>query len=464
MKLKENYSLSKKIKRVFFENFSLSVLLLPYLIMNSVDDEIGYKLFLFSFIPILIIIDLFFEKINHIIKIFIYSSFFYFFYSYIIYTDSYYYLQGLPFRYFSLFFLSISFLIFYFFRNLKSKRFLNVVILVFTFLTLINIFIPSFTSRINNLNEGFEAKKIVFNSVIEDRYKPIILIVCDELGTSNEIFKITKSKRDFDFDSLLLSKNYIVKENFYSHTKSTKISMASMFNFNLQKNQYIREQENRTDKFRTTTKLKNLFKYNSLTDSLNNYNADSFSYGLLNFPRGSLVTEKVNHLWGALSFEPFIYFFKEDSFLSDFFYKSVLNFLDKKLSLENNFFFDLSRKNTLNDLKEIDFKKKSFYYFHYYAPHDPYSFFNEFEEDDKLSKFENYINYRRFVLKKLYQQLDNEKFQNARIIIVGDHGLRDTKNVDPLNSFGAFYGFKSIDVNEIKSPQDIGHLVLHYLK
>ena len=62
------------------------------------------------------------------------------------------------------------------------------------------------------------------------------------------------------------------------------------------------------------------------------------------------------------------------------------------------------------------------------------------------------------------KQLDNEKFQNARIIVVGDHGLRNTKNVDPLNSFGAFYGFKSIDINEIKSPQDIGHLVLHYLK
>ena len=86
--------------------------------------------------------------------------------------------------------------------------------------------------------------------------------------------------------------------------------MASILNFNIQNNVYIKDQEEKTDNFRTTSKLKNLMKFNSLTDSLNKYNIKSYSYGLINFPRGEKPKEKINHLWGALSFEPFVVFLK----------------------------------------------------------------------------------------------------------------------------------------------------------
>ena len=35
-----------------------------------------------------------------------------------------------------------------------------------------------------------------------------------------------------------------------------------------------------------------------------------------------------------------------------------------------------------------------------------------------------------------------EKFKETKVIIVGDHGYRGNKEVNPLNTFGAFYGFK----------------------
>ena len=73
-------------------------------------------------------------------------------------------------------------------------------------------------------------------------------------------------------------------------------------------------------------------KFNSLTDSLNKYNIKSYSYGLINFPRGAKPKEKINHLWGALSFEPFVVFFKNENYLSDRFFL-IECFLKKNLHL-----------------------------------------------------------------------------------------------------------------------------------
>ncbi|MDG2397251.1 MAG: sulfatase-like hydrolase/transferase [Flavobacteriaceae bacterium] len=461
MKIK-NHTYFKKTREILYDNFSLTILLLPYSVLNSLDNEIGIKFNLLFFLPLFILIDFALIKTNHLIKTILFSFTFYFFYSYLIYTDSYYYIQGLSFRYFSLILIIIFTFIFYKLSNKKAKNFLNVVILIYSLLAISNIFITPLI-KIKTQKHNLKTDKIIFNSLIKEKEKTIILIVCDELGTSNEIFNITKSQRDLEFNNELESLNYLVKKDFFSHTKSTKISMASMLNFNLKNNQYIIEQEQKTNNFRTTTKLKNLIKYNLLTDSLNKFNRKVFSYGLLNFPMAKTKNNQINHLWGALSFEPFVYFFKNQSVISDFFYKSVLNFLDKRISLGNNF-FDNSRKKTLHYLKQINFEKKSFYYFHFHAPHDPYSYFDEFVENKKINRFQNYINYRRFMLKKLANKLKLEKFKNTRIIIVGDHGLRDHNIINELNTFGAFYGFNKIDVEKIKSPQDISHLILHYLK
>ena len=104
MKLNENYTFLKRIKLIFYDNLSLSILVLPYLLLSSLDDEIGIKLDLFLMIPVLILLDIIFLKFNRFFKIILYTFVLYFFYSYLVYTDSYY-LQGLSFRYFSLIFI-----------------------------------------------------------------------------------------------------------------------------------------------------------------------------------------------------------------------------------------------------------------------------------------------------------------------------------------------------------------------
>ena len=38
--------------------------------------------------------------------------------------------------------------------------------------------------------------------------------------------------------------------------------------------------------------------------------------------------------------------------------------------------------------------------------------------------------------------MPKKKFKETKVIIVGDHGYRGNKEVNPLNTFGAFYGFK----------------------
>ena len=73
------------------------------------------------------------------------------------------------------------------------------------------------------------------------------------------------------------------------------------------------------------------------------------------------------------------------------------------------------------------------------------------------------MSYRRFILGKLTSILENEKFENARVIIVGDHGLRDTGEFDPYQTFGAFYGFDEKDIMKLNVVQDVGSLIDKYL-
>ena len=78
MKLNENYTFLKRIKLIFYDNLSLSILLLPYLLLSSLDDEIGIKLDLFLMIPVLILLDIIFVKFNRFLKLFYIHSYFIF--------------------------------------------------------------------------------------------------------------------------------------------------------------------------------------------------------------------------------------------------------------------------------------------------------------------------------------------------------------------------------------------------
>ena len=76
------------------------------------------------------------------------------------------------------------------------------------------------------------------------------------------------------------------------------------------------------------------------------------------------------------------------------------------------------------------------------------------------SYFDEFIKYRRFTVDKLLEILSNKKFNNARVIITGDHGFRGTSkaasNINPNHT--SLYA-KGMDISKIKTVQDIAYLI-----
>ena len=56
--------------------------------------------------------------------------------------------------------------------------------------------------------------------------------------------------------------------------------------------------------------------------------------------------------------------------------------------------------------------------------------------------------------------LQDSNYQNRlKIIITGDHGFRSDPQINPYNTFAAFYGFEKNEIDQLKSVQDIGKLI-----
>ena len=196
---------------------------------------------------------------------------------------------------------------------------------------------------------------------------------------------------------------------------------------------------------------------------------NSHSFAKVDFRLGKAY-ENFFFPWENIGFSEFNTLFENSKMLKTFFSKSILSFIDARISPTN--VNDYNRKQIFDNLSSIKFEKESFYFFHLDAPHPPFSYFKEFPELDvdynlKKNSNEDYINsyvsYRRFILDKLSSILDDKKFEKTRVIIVGDHGLRNTKEFDPYLTFGAFYGFDEKDLIKINEVQDVGSLINSYL-
>lgn len=102
---------------------------------------------------------------------------------------------------------------------------------------------------------------------------------------------------------------------------------------------------------------------------------------------------------------------------------------------------------------------KTFIYVHLLMPHSPMVLTPEFPLR-KLNNLANYEAYWKFTNHKLEALLkDLCKENKYKIILTGDHGLRNDKRINFHQTFSAFYGFKPSEINRIKSVQDIGSLI-----
>ena len=448
--------------------FSVLLITLPYLLTKYNDEYFLYFLLLPSII-IVSILDYLIKNLNGIIKICVLVFFSFFFYSLIFYTDTLNLYHNLKFRYFSLILVLILFTTFYLIFKFKKERFLNVFLLVFSVLAGITANKSSY-SDINELRSSLELNhnKLKFNSSPNENNKPLVLIIVDELAPSKEVFNFTNSDREYQFDEFLINKNFIVKSHIKTHSRKTKISVSSMLNFNLGDSKWIKEYELKNEFASTSENFNSLLRNSLLVESLYKKKINSYSFGKVDFKLGVVNKNNFFYPWENIGFTEFNVIFENNKALKSFFSKSVLSFLDSRLNSEIP--EDYNRKQIFEILNLTQFKNNSFYFFHLDAPHPPFSYFDEFpkldvnlDEDSNEDYINGYVSYRRFILGKLTSILENEKFENARVIIVGDHGLRDTGEFDPYQTFGAFYGFNDKDIMKLNLVQDIGSLIDKYL-
>jgi hypothetical protein len=96
-------------------------------------------------------------------------------------------------------------------------------------------------------------------------------------------------------------------------------------------------------------------------------------------------------------------------------------------------------------------------------PHAPFVYSQEFINCNTTTS--NYIKYWRFTNQKVLKILKKLMISNKyRIIITGDHGYRSESKISGNNTFAAFYGFNKIDIDKIKSVQDLGSIINGYFK
>ena len=124
-----------------------------------------------------------------------------------------------------------------------------------------------------------------------------------------------------------------------------------------------------------------------------------------------------------------------------------------------NFKVNKFRSDVFNKLSSENFKPNTFYYYHFLAPHEPFTWENEYEKayTSKAPEkyFQDYLNYLNFIEIKIYELIKDDKFKNCRIIISGDHGLRNSKgNANYTSAF--YYGFDNANIEKI---QDLGYLI-----
>ena len=440
---KNNYFLEAKLLLVFF---------LPFLVecLFSESVNIYSTLFLFAF---LIVVDVFFKnKYNA----FLLAILVYVFYSHTAYIDSLSTIHNLRFRFFSVCFISFAYLFLLIYDKLViNYKYLNSFLFVFALSKCLSIlFIAEISSEgeIKQFNSSTE--KIEFNGDYRNE-QPVIFILLDELSSAKEIFKHSNDSLAFEFGLSLKEMGFTEIDDLRSLSSHTKYSLPSMFNFNLHNAQSVRIiDEDTTEGFKKSIinkKFISLFEDNLLVDSLLKKNIEVNSYGLVDFRKSKKALFN-NFVWQST--------FELKSGLGIF--EGLIQrtaygyYLKKKLWGANYYPF---REQAVQKFKSFQPQKNNFYYFHFLFPHSPFVYKNEYDRLNVESEIDEYIAFRLFSLRKMKELLNDKKFNDTRIIIIGDHGYRNDPRIDKFSTSLYLKGYDGISINNDFVAQDIGFLI-----
>ena len=435
---------------------------MPYTIYSLLEIKGGIIEFIFLIGSIILIGNIFkylYFKFDIYYKEIFLVLILYFFYSHIVFKDTLHVTHNLKFHIFSIYFTGILILIFVLIRLLKIKYLdgMSALLLIFS-ITILPAKIWGKVSNEGYVNNNLDAikknnSKIEFDCLDNVTDKPIVLLILDELSSKFQISVDAESRNE---ETYSFSENSFFIQRLNSDSKQTKVSMPSIFNYNLKNDSLIIKYEKK-DKYLTSTDdlLLKLFKNNLLTQDLNEKKWKYHSFGLVDF-NGSSKHRNFIYEWDKET-NTLVGILGKNFITNNLFKLSVINYLEKR-EFKNKFpLASKIRKDVINVLDTINFEKRNFYYFHLYMPHFPYHFPNEF--NFKEENLTNYVSYRDFTLNKLSKVLKQEKYNNVKLIISGDHGYRWDKSVNPYETTAWIRGFNECNLDELISVQDIGSLI-----
>lgn len=435
---------------------SLFIITFPFLILLLI--ETNELVFIYYSLIFLILDFLFFYKIRESYTVYIIFFINFILYTQFLFNDSKFTLHDLRLRYFTFIYFILLFILVIIIKKLKiSFKFHNTFVMFFSFTLLLNNYMSSQkifnrSNFLSDLNYSYLKKNI--ND--ENKISPVILIVLDEFSSTDEIFKYTKDSIDIDIDNFFLDKNYTVKPSFRSKTLRTALSLPSIFNFNFHNGVNNDSIENIDKGLQKIPGFEKLLRDNLLVDSLNIKGIKSYSYGIAPFKKG-INSDSFYYYWDNRN--------PNQNNISKIIDKTIIGtYLNNRKRKFKH--FDEFRKETLSALKFEKFESNSFYYFHLYFPHDPFSYFDEYPAKnlnyytiDEKQYLDEHIAYKRWFVKKFKSILEMKKFNDARVIITGDHGFRFNNSIEPSLTSGYFKGYSKNSTDQINSVQDIGYLI-----
>jgi hypothetical protein len=329
-----------------------------------------------------------------------------------------------------------------FIKKSPNYNFINIFLFIFITVNISN-------NLIVKLNEPkkvsfFENKKILFPA--ENKNKAILLLILDEYHSPNDLYRVTKDSSIYNFSSTLKRNGWQFNNSFSSQELSTVQSLSSMFNYNLS---YDKNFKNSGEDIKNELFLKSL-----LFSDLLHKDITVKNWGIFNF--GSTKPIHTNNTPQKFT-----------SITTRFIQNTTINLIwgnTNKLSMNGfkNSHFPASKHNIhLNNNLNSSFTEinpNSFTYAHLLMPHTPFYFPKYFSF--KKINLKNYILYWKFT----NSLLENKLFKiansnNIKIIITGDHGFRSDSRLNKNKTFLALYGFETLNINEIKTVQDLGSLI-----
>jgi hypothetical protein len=328
--------------------------------------------------------------------------------------------------------------------KIEKYKILNLFIIVFLVTNLLNnvfIFLVTETKHYY-----FNPKKIFYES--SEKNKPILFLVLDEYHSPDDLYRVVKDSSLYKFANYLNQNNWQTNTKYQSNEIWTIRSLSSLFNYNLYYDlNFIKAGEIIPDY---------LFTENYLSLDLQKKKVKVYNWGWFNF---------------GLSEALYVYFSKMDisfSILKKATQNTALAYIwnnTNKLSIKG---FDkdysvISQYNTsiINRLRDSIplIKEKSFIYAHLSMPHTPF-YHSSPQFNLKEINLKNYIEYWKFTNQLISEPLERiTQSQNFKIIVTGDHGFRHDSRVDKNKTFLALYGFDCININEIRTVQDLGSLI-----